>query len=108
VPPPEIVLGIRPEHVQLAGSEEHNDYTVQGRVVLSENLGMSELISVKVRGADNLTLRALIPSDNPWKGEQITLTLPHEHLHWFNTQTGERLPADTRQLSSERANLNSL
>ncbi len=108
VPPPEIALGIRPEHVQLASTEGRDSYTLQGRVVLSENLGMSELISVKLRGADNLTLRALIPSDNPWKGEEITLRLPPEHIHWFNTQTGERLPADVSQISNDRANLNSL
>lgn len=108
VPPPEIVLGMRPEHVQLARSHSsHTDspadaYAVQGRVMLVENLGMSELVSVRIRGTDHLTIRSLIPSDQPWQGEEITLILPPEHIHWFNLQTGERLPAQSSERSIEQ------
>ncbi|MBD1851927.1 ABC transporter ATP-binding protein [Leptolyngbya sp. FACHB-711] len=105
VPPPEITLGIRPEHVHLADSNQHSASTVQGRVVLSENLGMSELITVRVRGAETMIFRALISSDNPFRGEEITLTLPPEHIHWFNTQTGERLPAKVLQSVGDRNHL---
>jgi multiple sugar transport system ATP-binding protein len=108
VPPPEIVLGIRPEHVKLARSQSSDPdslsdaYAVQGRMMLVENLGMSELVSVRIRGTDNLTIRSLIPSDQPWQGEEITLILPPEHMHWFNLQTGERLPVQSSQRSIEQ------
>lgn len=93
VPPPEITLGIRPEHIRLAGPEDRQ--VVDGRVYLVENLGMSNLLSVKVPGSDH-TLRALLPADHSWGGEQVRLALPPQSLHWFNMQTGERLPAQER------------
>jgi multiple sugar transport system ATP-binding protein len=92
VPPPEIVLGIRPEHVRLALPEDSS--VVQGKVILVENLGMSDLISVRVRGAENLTLRTLLPPDQSWSQAEITLALPPERIHWFNLKTGDRLPAE--------------
>jgi multiple sugar transport system ATP-binding protein len=96
-----VTVGIRPEHVELVGSELNGgttNQTVQGKVVLVENLGMSDLVSLKVRGAEALTLRALIPSDRPWRQETITVMLPAEHLHWFDAQTGDRLLDEPSQL----------
>lgn len=86
--PREIVLGVRPEHIGLATSTDA--ITVQGQIFLVENLGMSNLLSVKVNGCD-LILRALIPSDQTWSGETISLVLPAHQLHWFDTHTQERL-----------------
>ncbi|NJO41891.1 MAG: ABC transporter ATP-binding protein [Cyanobacteria bacterium RU_5_0] len=96
VPPPEITLGIRPEHVRLANPED--TYSIQGRVVLMENLGMSDLLSVRVKGANNITVRTLLPADQPWREEEIALAFPPESIHWFHRQTGDRLPADTLQV----------
>lgn len=90
VSPPEVVLGIRPEHVRLGRSED--DSTIQGRVVLVENLGMSDLLTVQINGPQPVTLRALLAPDQAWNREQISLVLPSEFLHWFHAQTGERLP----------------
>ncbi len=94
VPPPEVILGVRPEHIRIATSEDTQ--TVKGRVFLVENLGMSYLLSVRVNGSENLKLRVLLPSDQTWN-EQIMLALPPKKLHWFNVQTGERLPDDVSQ-----------
>lgn len=88
----DVVLGIRPEHVRLA--EPGDTHTIQGRVILKENLGMSDLISVRVRGAENKTIRALVPSDRPWREEEITLALPPESIHWFHSETGDRLTSE--------------
>jgi multiple sugar transport system ATP-binding protein len=89
VPPPEVVLGIRPEHIGIASSDDHT--VIKGTVFLVENLGMSYLLSVHVNGSENTTLRVLLPSDQTWE-KQITLTVSPEKLHWFNAQTEERLP----------------
>ncbi|MGB3495659.1 MAG: ABC transporter ATP-binding protein [Elainellaceae cyanobacterium] len=101
VPPPEVVLGIRPEHLRIATSDDAQ--TVKGQVFLVENLGMSNLLSIRVNGSENVTLRALLPSDQSWD-EQITLALPAERIHWFNMQTGERLPDSTteREMTTSR------
>jgi multiple sugar transport system ATP-binding protein len=90
VPPPHVVLGIRPEHARLARPEDK--VTVQGRVILVENLGMSHLVSIQVMGAKQNTVRSLLPTEQSWQGDQITLAFPPEHLHWFHTETGDRLP----------------
>lgn len=87
-----IVLGIRPEHARLA--ELGDTHTVQGQVILKEHLGMSDLISVRVRGAAPKTIRALVPSDRPWQQEEITLALPPESIHWFDAETGDRLTSE--------------
>jgi multiple sugar transport system ATP-binding protein len=83
---PEIILGIRPEHVRLADA---NDAVIlPGRIHLIENLGMSDLLSVQIEGSP-APLRALLPPQS-W-GEDIALVLPTEFLHWFDAETGARL-----------------
>lgn len=84
----EIVLGIRPEHIHLAISEDA--ITVLGQVFLVENLGMSNLLSLKVQGADE-TIRVLLPTDQTWSGETISVALPTNQLHWFDIQSQKRL-----------------
>ena len=87
--PPQIVLGIRPENVRLA--QPNDTQTIQGRVFLVEHLGMHNLVSVQI---DNeftgpIIVRALLPTDQNWSGEQLTLALPPENIHWFDVQTGD-------------------
>ncbi len=86
--PREIVLGIRPEHTRLATSEDVT--TVTGQVYLVENLGMSNLLSIKVQGGEE-TIRALLPTDQTWSGDTISVALPSNQLHWFDVQSQLRL-----------------
>jgi multiple sugar transport system ATP-binding protein len=62
-------------------------------VYLVENLGMHYLVSVKVEGSPTgaLTVRALLPIDQNWSGEDITLALPPENIHWFDVESGHAL-----------------
>lgn len=85
---PEVVLGVRPEHVRLARPGEP---VVQGQVILVENLGMSDLLSIQVENTP-YWLRALLSPDQSWSDKQISVVLPTESLHWFDPQTGDRLP----------------
>lgn len=86
--PPQIVLGIRPENVLIAQPEDRQ--TIRGRVYLVENLGMHNLISVRVEGSQTeaVTIRALLPPDQQLSGEDVTLTLPPQFIHWFDVETG--------------------
>ncbi|MEO0488102.1 MAG: ABC transporter ATP-binding protein [Cyanobacteria bacterium P01_A01_bin.123] len=79
----EIQLGIRPEHIRIAQTDDV--MTVRGRVFLVENLGLGYLISVQVQGTQDITLRALLPSDASWNQADIHLALPRHRLHWFST-----------------------
>ena len=87
-PPPQIVLGIRPEHVRFA--QPNDTQTIQGRVYLVENLGMHNLLSVYVQNgqAEPIAVRALLPTEQNWSGDRVTLALPEQFIHWFDVQTG--------------------
>lgn len=85
-PPRSIVLGIRPEHIQLAAPADLDP--ICGRVILAENLGMHYLVSVRID--NDLILRSLIPSDRTWD-ETIELILSSDRLHWFDPQTSNAL-----------------
>jgi multiple sugar transport system ATP-binding protein len=89
--PPEIILGIRPEHVRIAQPEDTQ--MIQGQVYLVENLGMHNLVSVRVTSSETepLTVRALLPPDQKWNNTEITLALPPQHIHWFDVNSGDLL-----------------
>ncbi len=86
-----VILGIRPEHLRLP--QPGDTHIVSGNVFLVENLGMHDLVSLKVQGDPSLTLRALIPADAAWSKENLKLALPPESLHWFDGETEQRLTA---------------
>ena len=90
--PSQIVLGIRPENVRLAQSDEDKQ-TIQGKVFLVENLGMHNLVSVQVESPHSqaLTLRALLPTDHNWDSKEIKLALPLQNIHWFDLESGDVL-----------------
>jgi multiple sugar transport system ATP-binding protein len=87
--PRQIVMGIRPEAVSFATSED--EQAIQGQIYLVQNLGMQNLISVRVKGSDSVTIRALLPSDRRWEGDDVSLSLPAQSIHWFDVKTGDRL-----------------
>ncbi|NJK73692.1 MAG: ABC transporter ATP-binding protein [Microcoleus sp. SU_5_6] len=89
--PPDIVLGIRPEHVSLVGETEAGETAIKGDVYLVENLGMQNLISIRVKGDDSPTVRALLPGDRPWNSDAVELFFPPNSIHWFDVKTGDRL-----------------
>ena len=86
--PNHLVLGIRPEDLHLANPED--EYVLQGKVFLVEELGKENLVSIKVDDSD-LTIRALLPTDRNWEGDTIKLALPLQQLHWFDVETDKRL-----------------
>jgi multiple sugar transport system ATP-binding protein len=95
--PDRIVMGIRPEHIRLAQPDDQQ--TIQGRVFLVENLGMHNLVSVRIQGSrtEPVTLRALLPPDRNWRDQTLTLTLPAELTHWFDVASGDAVFRRSRQ-----------
>jgi len=86
--PRQIILGIRPEDVRLAA--ESDEQVVRGKVILVEDLGKEQLLTVQIEGSEK-TLRSLIPADQNWDRDQIALALPNTELHWFDIDSGNRL-----------------
>lgn len=87
--PRQIVMGIRPEEVSFATPEDQQ--TIQGRIELVQNLGMHNLISVRVNGSELGIVRVLLPTHQTWEGEEVTLSIPAPLIHWFDIKTGDRL-----------------
>lgn len=83
-----IVLGIRPEQMRLATPDDQA--VVTGQVDLVENLGMNDLVTVRLGGETGPLLRSVLPS-LPERANTIDLALPIQALHWFDGATGERL-----------------
>jgi multiple sugar transport system ATP-binding protein len=93
-PPSQIILGIRPEDVHIAEPEDR--LTIRGRIFLVENLGMQNLISVRIDGSDT-RIRALLPANQAWEGEEVTLSLSLQAIHWFDVQSGDRIQTPSEQ-----------
>lgn len=83
-----ITLGIRPEDIKL-GTPTDED-AIEGTIFLIEDLGKEKLVSVKVNQSEE-TLRLMIPADQTWEGEVVNLILSPQQIHWFNTETGDRI-----------------
>jgi len=102
-PPSNVVMGIRPEHIRLANDQDAQ--TIQGKVFLVENLGMHNLVSLRVqssRNEDPVILRALLPPDNNWQNQILTLALPPEQVHWFDVETGNAIVPAVRERIASR------
>lgn len=104
-PPSQVVLGIRPEDVHLANPEER--VTIQGRIFLVENLGMQNLISVMVKGSE-VKIRALLPAHQAWEGEEVSLSMSPQAIHWFDVQTGDRIQNHSSEQTPQSLGLPSI
>jgi multiple sugar transport system ATP-binding protein len=92
--PNEIILGIRPEHVHLAQAAD--EPVLNGQVFLVENLGMHNLVSVRIASevAQPMTVRAILGMEARLAvNSQIRLAFPPEQIHWFDVGTGDRVGA---------------
>ena len=86
--PNSVVLGIRPEDISLATSEDDN--AIKGKVFLVEQLGKENLVSIKL-DKTHIVIRALLPRDCTYEAENINLLLPTNKIHCFDVNTGDRL-----------------
>lgn len=87
-----LTLGMRPEHVRLP--EPGDTQIIRGDVFLVENLGISDLVSLRIHGDDSLVIRSLIPADATWSREDLELAIAPHTIHWFDTETEERIKAN--------------
>ncbi|MFR9802229.1 ABC transporter ATP-binding protein [Pseudonocardia sp. RS010] len=81
---PDVLLGIRPEHLVPAADGE-----LRGRVDIVENLGSEEVAEVLV-GDARVSVRGPRPLELT-PGAAATFTVRAEHIHLFGRQSGRRL-----------------
>jgi sn-glycerol 3-phosphate transport system ATP-binding protein len=79
------ILGIRPEHIDLAASGGW-----QFQVETVELLGAERLLYGKV-GGEEVTVRVEEGSAYPRPGETAHIVPREDRLHWFSQETGKRI-----------------
>ncbi len=82
---PGTLMGVRPEHLDVAGS----GWQVQVETV--ELLGAERLVYGRL-GGESLILRLDEGRGAPAPGSTLTVAPRPDRLHWFDAETGKRLP----------------
>ena len=91
--PPGALLGIRPEHLDMAGSagRTHSHACAWGlQVEALEMLGAERLVYCRL-GQEALIVRTGADHAPPAIGSTLHVTPRADRLHWFDSQTGKRL-----------------
>ena len=83
-------LGVRPEALALT-SDDQDDHTLAGRVILVEPLGPETLVEVETP-VGIMTVRARDRQLELSQGDQVCVRWPMSKLHLFTTESGNRLP----------------
>ncbi|NUZ05761.1 sn-glycerol-3-phosphate ABC transporter ATP-binding protein UgpC [Piscinibacter koreensis] len=84
----ELVLGVRPEHVELGFTASPTSWPL--RVQAIEMLGAERLIYGAI-GDTLFTARLDATEAHPEIGSVVNLAVTADHLHWFDASTSERL-----------------
>jgi multiple sugar transport system ATP-binding protein len=85
----DVIVGIRPEALGLAGAERP---LLEGEVMLVESLGSDVLVHVEIGTGARVTAR-LDPSVRPSRGDRLALTADPARFHYFDPHTERALPA---------------
>jgi sn-glycerol 3-phosphate transport system ATP-binding protein len=86
------VLGVRPESIALTPNGAAA-LSINGRVGLIEPLGAETLVHVAVADGHAEMVVRIAGETHLASGASVTLYAPHEAVHRFSTETGQRLTA---------------
>lgn len=96
--PSDVVLGIRPSHIRLAGEG------LPARLLLSENLGESMLLNVDVGGTIVKLRLGEVRHIEP--GETLRLSFDPAHVHLFDPQSRRRIDPEAPTVQSASLSTN--
>ncbi|WPX18730.1 TOBE domain-containing protein [Pseudomonas sp. 10S4] len=85
----EVILGLRPEQIVLAGSEANGLPTIRAEVQVTEPTGPDTLVFVNLN--ETKVCCRLAPDVAPGVGETLTLQFDPSKVLLFDAKTGERL-----------------
>ena len=93
VPPQEIILGVRPEHIMLLENGEHG---VHGKVEVSEMMGSAVHLHVDINGRDSIIVAQTSGMDGaqyipPESGTSISFIFGGNVVHLFSKKDGHNL-----------------
>ena len=82
-----LILGIRPQHMRLAGSEAAS--SLRASVDLVQPLARKMILDLRVDGE---SLKMVLPgSTRVTRGESLRINFPLDHLHLFSADSGEAI-----------------
>jgi ABC-type sugar transport system ATPase subunit len=83
-----VIIGIRPEHLRLAGPEAPAAPGLPGSVFFREHRGDSDVVLVQLPGAGMPGLAVEVESDAPWReGDAVRVTVADAPVHVFDPGT---------------------
>jgi multiple sugar transport system ATP-binding protein len=85
----DLLIGFRPEHLELANGQESDAVKFPAKVDVVEYLGNEVLIHAQAEGHE---IVALLPSEKELKvGDQVDLAVPMDKLHIFDPESEKTL-----------------
>ncbi|WP_434677859.1 ABC transporter ATP-binding protein [Pseudomonas sp. R1-18] len=96
----EIILGIRPEQIMLAGADTNGLPTIRAEVQVTEPTGPDTLVFVHLN--QSKVCCRLAPDVAPMVGESLTLQFDPTKVLLFDAQSGERLGVLGKQPVADR------
>jgi multiple sugar transport system ATP-binding protein len=88
VAPAEVVVGVRPEHLELSVDGE-----LPAIVVVVESLGHERHVVCRVESGELVTVRQAARDAAPGEGSAVRIRADVRHLHVFDAATGRRIDA---------------
>ncbi|MBC7790526.1 MAG: ABC transporter ATP-binding protein [Anaerolineae bacterium] len=88
-PPAQVVLGVRPHHVEVVGPDE-GEGGLRAEVAVIEPMGNEQIVYATLSGGERLV--AIAPPEPQLKqGEVVTLRVRSDAVHVFDAESGMRL-----------------
>ncbi|MBD8574947.1 sn-glycerol-3-phosphate ABC transporter ATP-binding protein UgpC [Pseudomonas syringae] len=97
----EVILGVRPEQITLAGSEASGQPGIRAEVQVVEPTGPDTLVFITLN--QTKVCCRLAPDQAPLPGESLTLQFDPARVLLFDAATGQRLGALGKPAAAERA-----
>ena len=81
-----VILGIRPEHIQLAEPRPEDEAGFDARIEVTEQLGSEMLLDVSA-GGEIISVARVDAEARFARGETVRLSLDKDRLHFFDVET---------------------
>src|ERR671922_1724716 len=88
----DITVGIRPKDVVLLDNENFNALRLKGEISFTEMLGDYVIADVKIGNNNSIRVAKSSTNIDLTIGRQVSVGLPYDKIHLFDTMTGNRLP----------------
>jgi len=90
-----IILGIRPRDVVLVnGNDDFIGIKIKGKILFTELLGDDSLVEVNI-GTDTIRVTNIDSNFDLNIGKEVIIGIPYTRIHYFATETGNRLAPKT-------------